>query len=571
MKTAVIRQRVADFLRRHPPFDSLDEADLLELAGSGKVKFCESEEYLYWQGDPKGPFVWTIQQGRVELLEKAAGTERLRDVLGEGDLLGLERFEVDGRCRYSARTASDVILYGVAAPAMEAMVARYPAVRRFLAAHFSVSGALGYSRVSWLEAPAPPAEFLKARLAASRTGTVTPVDANGRVSGISGAVTTRRAVREMLRRRTDSLELVDGDCTLEGVLTARDVAMFCGQDATGVVEGIRNAASEAELKPLMGLAERMVREGVAQPQDIDDCCVIAEEVLAAVVEACLRLAEAEVRADGIAPAQAPYCWMMFGDAARCDTPGWELPSLAAIYDDGDAAFAASDSMYFAALVGAAARQLDAAGLTGSAVEWPEGAQPSMPLTEWKRLYSETIRNPLAYDLYARRAFFDLRLLSGEAAILRQLTAHIESELGQCAGTIALLAIDTMANVPPLTFFEGLAMGIDGARHESFDIGDAVVSPIANAARVFALSKRNLGAVNTLARLEEAMAEFPEAADVLRQAADAFRVGVYYRTLAGGPKIDCAMLGKFDQKLLKTAFTSIERFLEFTVNTMVPVE
>ena len=55
------------------------------------------------------------------------------------------------------------------------------------------------------------------------------------------------------------------------------------------------------------------------------------------------------------------------------------------------------------------------------------------------------------------------------------------------------------------------------------------------------------------------------------AADAFRVGVYYHTLAGGPNIDCAMLGKFDQKLLKTTFASIERFLEFTVNTMVPVE
>ena len=114
MKTSVIRQRVADFLRRHAPFDSLEEQDLLELAGSGKVKFHESEEYLFRQGDGKGAFVWTIQQGRVELLEESGGRERLRDVLGEGDLLGLERFEGEGRCRYSARTASDVILYGVA-------------------------------------------------------------------------------------------------------------------------------------------------------------------------------------------------------------------------------------------------------------------------------------------------------------------------------------------------------------------------------------------------------------------------------------------------------------------------
>src|SRR5260370_21822479 len=84
MKTSVIRQRVADFLKRHAPFDALDEQDLLDLAGSGKVKFHESEEYIFRQGDPKGQFVWTIQQGRVELIEENPSGELLRDVLGEG-------------------------------------------------------------------------------------------------------------------------------------------------------------------------------------------------------------------------------------------------------------------------------------------------------------------------------------------------------------------------------------------------------------------------------------------------------------------------------------------------------
>src|SRR4029077_11036331 len=119
MKTSVIRHRVADFLKRHAPFDALEEQDLLDLAGSGKVKFHESEEYLFRQGDPKGQFVWTIQQGRVELIEEGPSGELLRDVLGEGDLLGLERFAGDGICQYSARTASDVILYGVAASLFE--------------------------------------------------------------------------------------------------------------------------------------------------------------------------------------------------------------------------------------------------------------------------------------------------------------------------------------------------------------------------------------------------------------------------------------------------------------------
>ncbi|MEO8369446.1 MAG: putative nucleotidyltransferase substrate binding domain-containing protein [Candidatus Solibacter sp.] len=557
MKTSVIRQRVADFLRRHAPFDGLEEQDLLELAGSGKVKFHESDEYVYWQGDPKGAFVWTIQQGRVELLEQSGGGERLRDVLGEGDLLGLERFEGDGRCRYAARTASDVILYGVAANVMEAMVARYPAMRRFLAAHFSVSGALGFSRTSWLDAPAPPMEFLRARRGRRDPAGLPPM---------AGPADTRRAVRAMLRARSDAVAMEDG-----AVLTARDLAMFCGQDAPGVVEGIRCATSVAEIGPLLALAARMVRAAVAQLRDIDDCRAIGAEVQSAVVEACLRLAAADVRAAGIAPPRAPYCWMMFGGAARGDAAGWELPALAAIHDDGHADFAPEDSVYFAALAGEAASRLHALGLQGAGLEWPEGARPSMPLREWQRFYSETVRNPLFHNLYARRGFFDFRLLSGDAAMLQQLERHVASELGECEAAIALLAIDTMGHVPPLAFFEGLVMEIDGAQRESFDIGEAVIAPLSDAARVLALSRRQLTPVGTLERLEMATANFPDGAVAMQLAADAFRIGVYYQTLAGRSRIDCAMLGKFDQKLLKTALVSIERFLEFTVNTLVPVE
>jgi len=115
------------------------------------------------------------------------------------------------------------------------------------------------------------------------------------------------------------------------------------------------------------------------------------------------------------------------------------------------------------------------------------------------------------------------------------------------------------------------MELDGAQRESFDIGEAAIAPLSDAARVLALSRRRLTPVGTLERLETAAADFPDGAEAMQLAADAFRIGVYYQTLAGGSRIDCAMLGKFDQKLLKTALVSIERFLEFTVNTLVPVE
>jgi len=132
VNTSVIRYRVAEFLKRYAPFDALAESDLLDLSGSGRVKFHESEEYVFRQGQPKGDFVWVVQQGRVELIEESSEREQLRDVLGEGDVLGLERFVGNGTCLCSARTATDVILYAIHAALFEALIPRYPAVERYL-------------------------------------------------------------------------------------------------------------------------------------------------------------------------------------------------------------------------------------------------------------------------------------------------------------------------------------------------------------------------------------------------------------------------------------------------------
>ena len=101
------------------------------------------------------------------------------------------------------------------------------------------------------------------------------------------------------------------------------------------------------------------------------------------------------------------------------------------------------------------------------------------------------------------------------------------------------------------------------------IAEAVISPLFNGARVFALAKSRLAPSSTLARLEAAAFDFPEAAAIFSKAADAYRIGIYYQTLAGCDRIDAGNLGKFDQRLLKTAFSSIQGFLEFTMSTFVP--
>jgi CBS domain-containing protein len=191
----------------------------------------------------------------------------------------------------------------------------------------------------------------------------------------------------------------------------------------------------------------------------------------------------------------------------------------------------------------------------------------MPLSEWKRFFGETIRKPYEHDLFARRELFDLRELSGDPSLLAELTSYIASELEQSEILVPLLANDSLAHLPPLTVFHGLVLESDGSEREALDLAEFVINPVSDAARVFVLSSGGVP-MNTLERLEAAALDSPERANIFRDAADAFRIGLYHQAVAGASLIAPSALGKLDQRVMKTAFSSILRLLELAASTFV---
>ena len=157
----------------------------------------------------------------------------------------------------------------------------------------------------------------------------------------------------------------------------------------------------------------------------------------------------EMVREGIAAARLPRCWVVFGTAARADLLTPPFPTLSVIYDDSDTAFSEQDSLYCEDMVGSLAGQLHEFQREGGGGYWMPGALPGMPPGRWKRLYGETVGNPEGYDLYPRRFFFDLALVSGDSSISQRLRAH---------------DLEQLRELRPLTFFGGEARA-------SFDVDD----------------------------------------------------------------------------------------------------
>src|SRR5437763_1007209 len=139
MQTAAIPYRVADFLKRHPPFQYMDESDLVALAARGRVKFHEPDEYICWQSSPHTAFVYVIQQGSVSLWDESVNPPILRDIRGAGDSIGIERYNGAPTSLHSAKAASEVLIYALNAADLEALLARNPSASQYVAAYSSVT------------------------------------------------------------------------------------------------------------------------------------------------------------------------------------------------------------------------------------------------------------------------------------------------------------------------------------------------------------------------------------------------------------------------------------------------
>ncbi len=545
MNTSVIRYRVADFLKRYAPFDSVPESDLLTLAATGRVKFHESDEYIHRHGQKKTPFVWIIQQGRIELILERNDERQLLDVMGEGDILGLDRFIGDGDYKTSAVTTSDTILYAVTAQAFEELLANHPDVEQYFAAHFSLA-ASATGKASWLDAPPPPIDFLQHRPA--HPGPELPAD-----------FTTRQAVRTLMTNRALAAN-VNG-----ATLSASDLALFCNANPALLLHEIANSQSAAEMKPLLDLASRLVLNALARPSDVDDCSRMATEFVAAATTACIRLAEKDAADSGLTPPSTRLAWFAYGALARGELLRFVPPKVGVVFDDPAESTSTQATIYGSVVAGRLAEWLHQCGLTGPESRWPDGSHPCMPASEWRQFFASTIANPIEYDVYARREFFDLRPLAGDEAFIDELQSWLSTQLKNSDLLVPLLANDSLGNLPPLTFFSGLVVSLDGKEHKDLDLDANALAPISDAARVFALAAGHKQ-INTLDRLAAIGGN-----EVFQDAAEAYRVALYQQAIAGSSRLDPAKLERLDQRLLKTAFTSVLRLLEHTTRKLINFE
>ncbi|MDR0352781.1 MAG: DUF294 nucleotidyltransferase-like domain-containing protein [Opitutaceae bacterium] len=130
-----IPARVAETLRRFPPFSMLPETTVTGLAARADIRVVPMGDFIWKQNAPPGDEVLFLAQGRVEYIwEHDSRGERV-DVRDVGDTLGLSALVRGEPFRVTAQAVEDSLLYGLPWPPLKDALARHDEARNYVRRH----------------------------------------------------------------------------------------------------------------------------------------------------------------------------------------------------------------------------------------------------------------------------------------------------------------------------------------------------------------------------------------------------------------------------------------------------
>jgi CBS domain-containing protein len=595
---------IAEFLQRHPPFDTLDEEALRTVATSTEIEFHAARAPILESAEARAEFAYVVRRGSVELLSDG----RLLDLVGEGEMFGFASLLAESPLGFVARAAEDTLVYRIPERAIRPVLER-PAAVRFIAASLAgrrrlLAGAdpeppppaAGREVGELIRAPAlvcPPEtriqEAARRMVETGRScvvtdlgdglGIVTDHDIRTRVVAAGADPDTPLSEIMSAPARTvaaDSsasealVEMLDHGVRHLPVLEAR-------RRLVGVIDDVDLLASErrapfhlraliarsADVAGVVDAATELPRTVIAL-YDAGVPAPMISRTIASIHDTITRRL-IEIAHEELGPPLVPYSWLAMGSFGRREPFPASDVDCALAWDGGD------DPGPREGMLAIARRVL--AGLSASGLRPDhQGAVASSPLfarsiADWERAAEGWLEDPdRGRGLMLLSVVVESVPVWGATTAAERLATAF-ARLPQRERTMRRLAIAALAARPPTGFFRHFVLESTGERKGRLDIKRGGLVPIESLARWAGLTA-GVSAASTRTRLDVAEAEGTLVADDAAVLRDAFelvcalrmehQVGRLREGLPPDDLIDPERLAPLARTSLKDAFRAVAR-------------
>jgi CBS domain-containing protein len=183
--------------------------------------------------------------------------------------------------------------------------------------------------------------------------------------------------------------------------------------------------------------------------------------------------------------------------------------------------------------------------------------------DWKRCFTEWIREPENVAVMHSNIFFDFRPVYGEQGLAAELKNHIFEHVDANRLFLGFMARNAVLNPPPLSFFRNVVVERSGEHRDTFDIKARAMTPLADAARILVYDYK-INIYGSTAERWQAIADTNEnLARLAGEAAMAYEILMRIRAIEGltrgtsGRYVHIKELNKLERQTLRNTFSVVK--------------
>ncbi|MFZ0491246.1 MAG: DUF294 nucleotidyltransferase-like domain-containing protein [Salegentibacter sp.] len=558
-----IAARIADFLQEFPPFDLIDEAQLLSISEEVKVIYLEKGKQIFKKGEKGHNQFYVVNKGAVALQKEENGESETVDECDEGDIFGLRPLFAQENYMLSAKTEEESILYGIPIEAFKPVTESNAGVVNFLIQSFASNTRNPYSTEhkgklfseNDLQVTQPsglfelqPAPVTKRIITASPNtsikeaarlmsrkrigsvlvtennlpiGIVTDEDFRNMVaSGIFSVdmpvsevmsspvicypkgLTIAQAQLTMMKHRINHICItLDGtpNSEVQGILSEHDIMVSEGHSPSVLMKAIKRSSSTKELKKIRHKVNLLLKGYLDQNIPLTHTSKIIFELNDATIK---RVVSRCITKLGT-PTPTDFAWLSLGSQGRKEQLLHTDQDNAIIFEDVPPEDLEETRRYFLELAKKVNKRLNIIGYEFCPADMmAKNPRYCLSLSEWKQQFSRWINQPGSDEILLCSIFFDYDISYGDVRLMNALTEHIFSLTENNKKFLSMLTTSALRNPSPLGFFRQFLVEPGGGKKDFFDLKKRGLMPITDAGRILALAHRIKNISNTAERFEK---------------------------------------------------------------------
>lgn len=587
-----IAERIADFLKNFPPFQSLAYAELFHIACEIRVLYLEKGKILFQIGDVCHDSFYIVASGAIGLSVTSDAEETLIDKCDEGDILGLRPFFAKNNYLMTAKAREESIVYAIPLKIFQPFVTANSNVLSFLLESFASNtrnpydqehrGKLISENIIYKEQQADiqyfqSIHYSKEPIMASQDaivkdiaqmmtdniigsviikngnlpiGIVTDKDLRSKIATGHFPITTvaskimtspvitvpedlslAEAQLYMLKYNVDYLCVTeDGSdkSAIRGIISENDLVVAQANNPGVIIKEIKRAQTAKDLKRIREKLTELIASSIQKDIPLSHIMNISGEINTAISRRAIDLAILEM---GSPPAR--FAWLSIGSQGRKEQLLLTDQDSMLVFEDVAQDKYRDVKDYFLKLARRATSTLEKVGYVPS----PDGAVASniiwcKSLTDWIKQYNTWINTPGETTDVISTIFFDYEIAFGESAIEEAITEIIYKNAKTNKLFFDYLGNDALKKPPPLGFFRQFLVEEGGENKDTFDIKSRALTPLIDAGRLLVLSQDIKGVNSTYMRFKQLAVADSRNSELFLNCAEAFLTLSEFRTIEG---------------------------------------